>query len=81
MAEDEKMFHIGVWALCGVIVLTVGLQVCYRTQIRTLNHVRREIVRTQQDIAAAETKFEGYKTNSFFLFFDSSRYICFFVFC
>lgn len=61
MAEDEKMFHIGVWALCGVIVLTVGLQVCYRTQIRTLNHVRREIVRTQQDIAAAETKFEGYK--------------------
>ena len=61
MAQDEKMFHIGMWALFGMFVLSVGLQVCYRTQIRTLNHVRREIVSAQQDIAVAETKFEAYK--------------------
>ena len=61
MGEDEKMFHIGIWALCGVLFLSVGLQVCYRTQNRTRNHVRAEIVRTQQEIADAATRFEGYK--------------------
>lgn len=61
ISEDEKMFHIGVWALCGVLFLTIALQVCYRTQIRTRNHVRAEIVRTQQEIADAATRFEGYK--------------------
>ncbi|MBP3316694.1 MAG: hypothetical protein J6L70_03805 [Alphaproteobacteria bacterium] len=61
MSEDEKMFHIGIWALCGVLFLSVGLQVCYRTQNRTRNHVRAEIVRTQQEIADAATRFEGYK--------------------
>ncbi len=61
MSDDEKMFHIGIWALCGVLFLTIGLQVCYRTQNRTRNHVRAEIVRTQQEIADAATRFEGYK--------------------
>ena len=61
ISEDEKMFHIGIWALCGVLFLSVGLQVCYRTQNRTRNHVRAEIVRTQQEIADAATRFEGYK--------------------
>ena len=61
MSEDEKMFHIGIWALCGVLFLTIALQVCYRTQNRTRNHVRAEIVRTQQEIADAATRFEGYK--------------------
>lgn len=61
MSDDEKMFHIGIWALCGVLFLTIGLQVCYRTQNRTRNHVRAQIVRTQQEIADAATRFEGYK--------------------
>ena len=61
MSEDEKMYHIGIWALCGMLILTIGLQVCYRTQNRTRNHVRAEIVRTQQKIADATTRFEGYK--------------------
>ena len=61
MSEDEKMYHIGIWALCGMLLLTIGLQVCYRTQNRTRNHVRAEIVRTQQKIADATTRFEGYK--------------------
>jgi hypothetical protein len=61
MSEDEKMFKIGVGALLGMLVLTSGLQVCYRTQDRARNHVRSEIVRTQQEIAKAQTVFEGYK--------------------
>lgn len=61
IGEDEKMFHIGIWAVCAMFFLTVGLQVCYRTQNRTRNHVRQQIVRTQQDIADAATRFEGYK--------------------
>lgn len=61
MSDDEKMFHIGIWALCGVLFLTIGLQVCYRTQNRTRNHVRAQIVRTQKEIADATTRFEGYK--------------------
>ncbi len=61
MNEDEKMIQIGLWSFGAVILLTVGLQVCYRTQIRTLKHVRAEIVNTQKEIAVAVTKFEGYK--------------------
>ncbi len=61
ISEDEKMFHIGIWAVCAMFFLSVGLQVCYRTQNRTRNHVRAQIVRTQQDIADAATRFEGYK--------------------
>ena len=61
LSEDEKMFHIGIWALCAVLFLTIGLQVCYRTQNRTRNHVRNQIVSTQKEIANAETRFEGYK--------------------
>lgn len=61
MSEDEKMFKIGLGALGVMLVLTSGLQVCYRTQDRTRNHVRSEIVKTQQKIAEAQTVFEGYK--------------------
>ena len=60
MNEDEKMFQIGVWALIIMAVLTVILQVCYRTQNRVLNHVRADIVQTKQSIAVAETDFAGY---------------------
>ena len=61
LSEDEKMFHIGIWALCAVLFLTIGLQVCYRTQNRTRKHVRTQIVVTQKEIAEATTRFEGYK--------------------
>lgn len=61
LSEDEKMFHIGIWALCAVLFLTIGLQVCYRTQNRTRNHVRNQIVSTQKEIADAATRFEGFK--------------------
>lgn len=60
MNEDEKMFKIGVGALVVVFVLMVLLQVCYRTQNRVLNHVRRDIVQTKQAIAVAETDFAAY---------------------
>ena len=60
MNEDEKMFHIGIWALGAAVVMTVVLQVCYRTQNRVLNSVRREITATNQQIAIDETKFAEY---------------------
>ena len=60
MNEDEKMFQIGVWSLIIVAVLTVILQVCYRTQNRVLNRVRADIVQTKQNIAVAETDFAAY---------------------
>ena len=60
MSEDEKMFHIGLWTVGAVIVLTVGLQVCYRTQNRARDHVRSEIIRTQQEIAVAQANFASY---------------------
>lgn len=60
MGEDEKMFHIGLWSVGAVVMLTVGLQVCYRTQNRARDNVRREIVRTQQEIAMAEANFASY---------------------
>lgn len=57
MNEDEKMFHIGVWALIAAAVMTVVLQVCYRTQNRVLNRVRADILATERQIAIDETKF------------------------
>ena len=60
MNEDEKMFHIGIWSCIIMAVLTVMLQVCYRTQNRVLNHVRDDIVRTKKEIAVAETDFAAY---------------------
>ena len=60
MNEDEKMFHIGVWALVAAVVMTVVLQVCYRTQNRVLNRVRADIVATERQIAIDETKFAEY---------------------
>ena len=60
MNEDEKMFQIGVWSLMIMAVLTVILQVCYRTQNRVLNRVRADIIQTKQNIAVAETDFAAY---------------------
>lgn len=60
MGEDEKMFKIGVGTVIGVVILTVVLQVCYRTQNRALNHARRSIVHTQQNIAQAQANFASY---------------------
>ena len=61
MNEDEKMFHIGIWALGAAIVVTVLLQLGYRTQSRNLNYVRAKILEINKDIARDETKLEGYK--------------------
>ena len=60
MNEDEKMFQIGIWSLIIMAVLTVILQVCYRTQNRVLNRVRADIIQTKQAIAVAETDFASY---------------------
>lgn len=60
MGDDEKMFQIGIWMLGAVVLLTVGLQVCYRTQNRARNRVHAEIVRTQQAIAVAQANFASY---------------------
>ncbi len=60
MNEDEKLYRIG-WGLLGAaLIITVLLQVCYRTQNRVLKRVRAEIVTTNQKIAVAETKFAEY---------------------
>ncbi len=57
MHDDEKMFHIGVWSIGIVMMLSVTLQVGFRTQNRQINRVRRDIVETQQKIAVAEANF------------------------
>ncbi len=66
MNEEEKMFKIGVCSLVGVIFLIVGLQVCYRTQHKSLKFTYDETVKTQQQIAVAQAKFES-MTNSEYL--------------
>jgi len=60
MQDDEKMFQIGVWSVGVVLLVSVILQVAFRTQNRQLNRVRREIVATQQQIAVAEANFASY---------------------
>ncbi len=57
MQDDEKMLQIGIWAIGGVLMATVVLQVAFRTQNRQINRVRRQIVETQQQIAVAEAGF------------------------
>lgn len=60
MNEDVKIFRIGLWALGGVFLMTIGLQVCYRTQNRARNHVKTQIVQTQQEIAVRQANFASY---------------------
>lgn len=60
MGADEKMFHIGMWAFGGVLMLTIGLQVCYRTQNRARNRIHAETVRVQQETAALSANFASY---------------------
>lgn len=60
MSEDEKMFQIGIWALSAVVLLTVTLQVCYRTQNRARDHVHRTMVETQHEIAEQQANFASY---------------------
>lgn len=43
-----------------VLLLMAGLQVCYRVQDKSRARVRGEIVRTQQDIAAAASNFASF---------------------
>ena len=57
MNEDEKMFHIGAWLLVAAAVITVVLQVCYRTQNRVLKRVHADILANTRQIAIDETKF------------------------
>lgn len=60
MSDDEKMLHIGYWSIGVVFFLTVVLSAMSRTQNREINHVRRSIVKTQQEIALAEAQFASY---------------------
>lgn len=60
MGDDEKMFQIGAWSLGIVLLMTVALQVVNRTQDRTRNRVRADIVKAQQDRAVEETRFASY---------------------
>ena len=57
MHDDEKMFHVGMWSIGVVMMLSVMLQVGFRTQSRQINRVRRDIVETQQKIAVAQANF------------------------
>ncbi|MGN0917388.1 MAG: hypothetical protein ACI4NZ_04240 [Candidatus Enterousia sp.] len=60
MNEDEKMFQISLWMVGSVLLLTVGLQVCYRTQDRARARIRAETIYTQQEIAARQANFASY---------------------
>lgn len=60
MNEDEKMFQISLWMVGSVLLLTVGLQVCYRTQDRARARIRTETILTQQEIAARQANFASY---------------------
>lgn len=60
MSDDEKMLHIGYWSIGVVFFLTVVLSAMSRTQNREINHIRRSIVKTQQEIALAEAQFASY---------------------
>ena len=60
MSEDEKMQHIGYWSVAVMFFLTVILGAMSRTQNREINHVRRNIVKMQQQIAVAEAQFASY---------------------
>lgn len=57
MNEDEKMFRIGSVMLVLMIIVTVALQVCYRTQNTERKNVRTKIIQTQQEIAVAQANF------------------------
>jgi len=58
MNEEQRMFRIGVCALVGVMFLIVLLQVCYRTQHKSLKYTNEAIVETQKKIAVAQANFE-----------------------
>lgn len=58
MNEEQRMFRIGVCALVGVMFLIVLLQVCYRTQHKSLKYTHEAIVETQKKIAVAQANFE-----------------------
>lgn len=60
MNEDEKMFHWGLGLAMFVLMLTAGLQVCYRIQDKNRAHIRREIVKTQQETAVAAANFASF---------------------
>ena len=57
MNYDKKMLRIGMWTLGGALLISVMLQVGFRTQSRQINRARREIVQSQQKIAVAEANF------------------------
>ncbi len=66
MNDEQKMFNIGVGALVCCIFVMVGLQVCFRMQHRSLNYTNDEIVKTQQQYALEQAKFES-MTNAEYL--------------
>ena len=59
MNDDEKMFQIGAWSLGCVLLLSVVLQVCFRTQGRQINRVGNDREIVQQDIAKAKVNFSA----------------------
>ena len=44
MRDDEKMLHLGVSMLCGIVFLVAFLQVCYRVQDNNLKSVRQNML-------------------------------------
>ena len=57
MKEYDRAFSIGIFMLVVALALTAVLQVTNRIQTRARNRARAEIVRTQQDHAAAQALF------------------------
>ncbi|MDR1337597.1 MAG: hypothetical protein LBJ73_01035 [Rickettsiales bacterium] len=58
--ESEQMFHWGLGLAMAVLMLTAGLQVCYRVQDKTRARIRAEIVKTQQETSAAAANFASF---------------------
>jgi hypothetical protein len=59
MRDDEKIFKWGIFLLGAMFVIGAALQVCSRAQGRSLSHARAGIVKTQQEIADATTRFSA----------------------
>jgi hypothetical protein len=60
MNEDKKMLHWGLVLTGAVLMLTAGLQVCYRVQDKTRARVRADIVKTQQEASMAAANFASF---------------------
>ncbi|MCL1785681.1 MAG: hypothetical protein FWG39_00835 [Alphaproteobacteria bacterium] len=59
MRDDEKMLQYGMGLMITAFLMMAVLQVCFRAQERARARMKSQIVRTQQEYAAARAHFSG----------------------